>query len=55
MNIELNENEASALLQLIDIAVKAAGLSAAEAGVVLAKKIQTAAKDAAPADTNQPS
>jgi len=41
-NIALNEQEATALLQLIDVAVKAQGMSAAEAGLHLSKKIQEA-------------
>ena len=40
--IALNEQEAQALLQLIDVAVKAQGMSAAEAGVHLSKKIHEA-------------
>lgn len=41
-NIDLNftTNEAQVLLQLIDIAVKSQGLRAAEAGFVLAKRIE---------------
>jgi hypothetical protein len=41
-NISLTVEEGKVLLQLIDLAVKAAGLNAAEAGVVLAKKINAA-------------
>jgi len=37
--IELNDGEQQALLQLIDIAVKSAGLNVAEAAAVLAVKI----------------
>ena len=44
MKIELNQNEAAVLLNLIDLAVKAAGMQAAEAAVHLAKIIATAAK-----------
>ena len=40
--VELNQQEANALLQIIDVAVKAQGMSAAEAGVHLTKKIQEA-------------
>jgi len=39
MQLELNLNEAQVLLSLIDLAVKSAGLQAAEAGLHLAKKI----------------
>ena len=42
ITISLSQNEAQVLLQLIDIAVKAQGIAAAEAGVVLTKKIQAA-------------
>ena len=44
MTIELSEQEANALLQLIDLAVKSGGLNVAQAGVVLASKIQAASK-----------
>ena len=37
--IELNDGEQQALLQLIDIAVKSAGLNVAQAATVLAGKI----------------
>ena len=40
----LQENEANALLQLIDVAVKSQGLQVAEAGSFLATKIQEQAK-----------
>ena len=36
----LNQNEASVLLQLIDLAVKSGGLNVAEAAVIFVKKIQ---------------
>lgn len=38
-NVELSTDEIKALIQLIDLAVKASGLGSAEAGVVLAKKL----------------
>jgi len=38
-SIEFTEGEINALLQLIDIAIKAGGLNVAEAGTVLAKKL----------------
>jgi len=43
-NIELtlNANEANALIKLIDLATKAAGLQVAEAAVHLTKKLQEA-------------
>jgi hypothetical protein len=40
--IELNQNEGTALLQLIDFAIKAQGLNVAEVGFALAKKINAA-------------
>ena len=45
----LQENEANALLQLIDVAVKSQGLQVAEAGSFLATKIQEQAKAQLPA------
>jgi hypothetical protein len=42
--IILNPNEANVLLNLIDLAVKSAGIHAAEAALHLTKLIQTAAK-----------
>ena len=50
IKVEFTENEATVLLNLIDIAVKAAGLQAAEAGLHFSKKLQDAAKAA---DTEQ--
>lgn len=38
-NVELSTDEIKALIQLIDLAIKASGLGSAEAGVVLAKKL----------------
>ena len=40
--IEFTKDEATVLLNLLDVAVKAAGLPAAEAVAVLSKKIQAA-------------
>lgn len=42
IKIEFSVDEAKALLQLIDMAVKTGGLNVAEAGVVLARKIDNA-------------
>ena len=39
MTIELAEKERTALIQLIDIAVKAGGLNVAQAGATLAAKL----------------
>ena len=47
MNIELAEKERTALIQLIDIAVKAGGLNVAQAGATLAAKLA----DQEPPDT----
>lgn len=46
VKIELTEQEANVLLQMIDVAVKALGLNGAEAGVVLAKKLKDAGEAA---------
>ena len=48
ITITLQENEANALLQIIDVAVKAQGLQIAEAGSFLATKIQDQAKSQSP-------
>ena len=39
MRLELNEQEKQALLQLIDLAIKAGGLKVSEVGTILANKI----------------
>ena len=44
INVEFTENEATVLMNLIDIAVKSAGLPAAEAALHFSKKILDAAK-----------
>lgn len=44
IKLTLQENEANALLQLIDVAVKSQGLQVAEAGSFLATKISEQAK-----------
>ena len=44
--IEFNETELNVLIQLLDISVKAQGLNVAEAAIMLAKKVQTAAQSA---------
>tara|TARA_R110000868_G_scaffold27465_3_gene104193 strand:+ start:983 stop:1138 length:156 start_codon:yes stop_codon:yes gene_type:complete len=48
MQIELNENEAQVLLNLLDVAVKAAGIQAAESALHFVKKIQDAKQPPAP-------
>ena len=42
MNIELSDEEARALLALLDLAVKSAGLNAAAPALALARKVQEA-------------
>lgn len=54
MQIELNEQEANVLLQLIDAATKALGLQAAEAAVVLARKVKQAAEATGPVAPAEP-
>jgi hypothetical protein len=44
MKIEFTKEEASALVQLIDVAVKAGGLQVAAAALALVRKIDDAAK-----------
>jgi hypothetical protein len=50
MTIDLTNEEATVLMNLIDLAVKSAGLPAAEAALHFSKKI----KDAAEAKTVEP-
>jgi hypothetical protein len=42
-SIEFSDEELSALMQLIDIAIKSQGLNVAQAGVILADKVREAA------------
>jgi hypothetical protein len=46
MQIELNDEEAKVLVNLLDVAQKAAGLQASEACVHFVKKIEAAKKSA---------
>lgn len=46
MNIELTPEEANVLVSLIDVAVKSAGLQAAESALHFVNKIKEAAKPA---------
>jgi len=39
MKLEINEQEKQALLQLIDLAIKAGGLKVSEVGTILANRI----------------
>ncbi len=47
-NIEFSDQELSALIQLLDIAVKSQGLNVAEAAVILANKVKGSAQPVAP-------
>lgn len=47
INLQLTEQEAQALVQLMDAAVRAQGLQVAQAALVLTAKIQEAGKVAA--------
>ena len=54
IRIELNAEEAQVLANLIDVAVKAAGLQAAEAGLHFVKKIKDAQEaEKAPAQLDE--
>jgi len=53
MTLDLTNEEAQALINFIDLGVKATGLGSAEAAVVLAKKIKAAA-DAANTPAPEP-
>lgn len=46
MNIELNEEEAKVLVNLLDVAVKSVGIQAAEGALHFVKKIDAAIKEA---------
>jgi len=46
ITLTLTEQEAAVLMNMIDVAVKAVGLQAAEAGLVFSKKLQEAAQAA---------
>ena len=48
IKLSLQQNEVNALLQLIDVAIKAQGLQVAEAGSFLANKIGEQAKEQLP-------
>ncbi len=53
MTIELTEQESQVLLNLLDVAVKAAGINAAEAALHFAKKIEAAKANNQPKPTEQ--
>lgn len=48
INLQLTEQEAQALVQLMDAAVRAQGLQVAQAALVLTAKVQEAAKASVP-------
>ena len=50
MNITLTNEEANALVNLLDIAVKAGGIRSASAAIVILQKIEQAAKNEATED-----
>ena len=54
IQIELSEQEANALIELINLAVKSGGLNVAQAGFVLASKVQAAAQSAKKEPENAP-
>lgn len=47
MKLELNDNEAQVLVNLLDVALKSAGIQAAESVLHFAKKIEVAKQEAA--------
>lgn len=51
-SMELNENEGQVLVNLLNIAVKTAGLDAAEAGLHFKRKIEEAFKPAQASEQN---
>lgn len=53
MNIDLSVEEANTLLSLMDAAVRAQGIAAAQAALPLVQKLQQAAQAAAPATAEQ--
>jgi hypothetical protein len=48
ISVEYTINEAQVMLEVIDVAVRARGLGAAEAGLVLSRKIESKLKAIAP-------
>ena len=47
MLLKINEQEKNTLIQLIDLAVKSGGLRVAEAGVILAKRLEVLREEVA--------
>jgi len=50
IRIELTEEKAKALVELLDVAIKAGGLQVAKAAVVLVDDIMAAVKESQPTD-----
>jgi len=53
ISVDYTVNEAQVLLEIIDIAVRSRGLSAAEAGLVLSKKVEAKLKALAPQSSSR--
>ena len=47
LKLKINEQEKNTLIQLIDLAVKSGGLRVAEAGVILAKRLEVLREEVA--------
>ena len=54
ISVDYTINEAQVLLEIIDIAVRARGLAAAEAGLVLTRKIEPKLRAALPTPEEAP-
>ena len=54
IKVEYTQQEAQALVQLIDMACKAGGMAVAEACIALTKKIIEATKEQAPPSLGEP-
>jgi len=54
ISVDYTINEAQVMLEIIDIAVRARGVAAAEAGLVLTKKIESKLRAVLPAPAQEP-
>ena len=54
ISVDYTINEAQVMLEIIDIAVRARGVAAAEAGLVLTKKIESKLRAILPAPAQEP-
>ena len=54
ISVDYTINEAQVMLEIIDIAVRARGVAAAEAGLFLTRKIENKLKEILPAATPAP-